>query len=954
MGVSEIKEVRKNVFVTLAGGEKGTLSARYLKGDRAGPTTPAKLLNGNVKLFISHAQMRQAHEQHKREIGLRPNLTAQFQRWFYDEPKSLRGKADPENLGFWYSATTAANFYRLLYSDKDYPSATFIKETTKKQATSVNGFDEWAFANNGGGKDYLLLVNSTELPTLQAWLDQPEGPPPLPIGPSEDSLSPKSTTEQSFALSPKKLEQLVQTIRSITAPTAEEIQQHIAAYQERFSLERLARLEGAELLYELHGRENKDCWVYWLEFKNDKTFNNTWFGGIRGGTSLKFGVYQSDEDGSWRTGSSRKTIVIDENDAIEIASRQRDQLLAAVAVLQALAQDGSAAAYASLQNDIEAAAPDFHHLAFFHKALCLYCPDAIDDYHVVPYQEHIITQLGVVPPEGPKGIYRCAGSFVSALRQLRKILEEPIPMRRFTAALNRLYGAPIHHWRVGTGESGEHWPIMRDQEFVAIGWGELGDLADRVSGYGGREGVQALKAAIVEQWPDRNKSLVTREANQLWAFYNVMKEGDRVYVAYGQTIYGVGEIVSTYQYVEDDFAYSYRRRVKWLSTDSFKAISKAGLQTTVYELHRALDIQAQAARHLDSAVAPAGPKPKPSRIANALAPVAEQLERKGQVILYGPPGTGKTYQALQVAEEMVARSSCGRAWGDLSAEERRALKGGSDPASQRIWTCTFHPAYGYEDFVEGLRAKPVAGGLEFRPEPGLFRRICALAAKHRSEDFVIIIDEFNRGDSPRIFGELLTLLELDKRERVHVQLPLSGDSFTVPRKVRILATMNTADRSISLLDAALRRRFGFVEYLPEPKVLGETSVQGLKLAEFLKVLNERLISTLGESARNLQVGHAYLMSEAQAITSLIALRNAIRYDLFPLLQEYCAEDPAALHQILGDAFYKRDAQKFNDELLEKGREVEFIDALISWDPARLSAEGIDEADEEADELDDEE
>ncbi|MFT6145988.1 MAG: 5-methylcytosine-specific restriction protein B, partial [Myxococcota bacterium] len=88
------------------------------------------------------------------------------------------------------------------------------------------------------------------------------------------------------------------------------------------------------------------------------------------------------------------------------------------------------------------------------------------------------------------------------------------------------------------------------------------------------------------------------------------------------------------------------------------------------------------------------------------------------------------------------------------------------------------------------------------------------------EPFVLIIDEFNRGDVPRIFGELLTLLELDKRERVRVELPLSGVRFTVPRNVRILATMNTSDRSISLLDAALRRRFGFVEYLPNPQVLG--------------------------------------------------------------------------------------------------------------------------------------
>ena len=483
---------------------------------------------------------------------------------------------------------------------------------------------------------------------------------------------------------------------------------------------------------------------------------------------------------------------------------------------------------------------------------------------------------------------------------------------------------------------------------MAIGWDALGDLSDIVGGFTGREGVEALKEALRTKWPDKKKNVVTREARQIWTFYNTIKEGDRVYAARGQTVLGVGEVVGPYHFEDDDFTYAFRRRVKWLTTTPFKTTSKTGLQTTVYNFSRAFDIITRSVRHMDEQVATESPKRKPRRIAKALAPVAAQLERKGQVILYGPPGTGKTYHALQVAEELVARGTHGVGWADLSTDQRGALKGAKAPELQRIWTCTFHPAYGYEDFVEGLKARPVPGGIEFRPEPGVFKRICELAEQHRTESFVLIIDEFNRGDSPRIFGELLTLLELDKRERVYVQLPLSGDRFTVPRNLRILATMNTADRSISLLDAALRRRFGFVEYMPDAGILGDSAVEGLRLGKLLGVINERLLETLGDAARNLQVGHAYFMMEAQSIASVVALRNAVRYDLLPLLQEYCAEDPGALHTLLGDAFYDRDRQRFRDQLMETGREADFIDALVSWNPDRLSAGDELEPDVEAD------
>jgi 5-methylcytosine-specific restriction protein B len=936
MAVTPIDEARQQAFSRLAGGPDRELLARFLKGNPKAPRAHAQLVEGQPRILITSQQFYDAQEKHQSEGTLRPNLHATFQRWFHDEPHSLRAVPDSRGRGAWYSATTAANFYRLLYSDQDYALST--SGARHRMGTSVNGWTEWAFSN-GGQQEYKLIIPTSQLPEVLAWLQDPQKPVPLDPSTAPDPPDPEESLAALSTLSPRALQRLSTELRGPDLPPLGSVHAQLARFRERFPLQRLQRLSGPELLEEMHGRTGRDSLVYWLEFKADDTFDTRLFGSIRGGTAHKFVVYQAAEDNAWHSSSSAGAISTDE--AVQIAVRQRDQLLAAARVLEALPEDPGHPGYATLQQDIAAAAPEFHHLAFFHKALWLYFPEKLDDYHSTTYQRHILVSVGLVPEDS--GLYAVARLFASLLHAVRSVVGSQVPMCHLTAALNRLYGAPIGHWRIGTGEQGELWEEMRQREVVAIGWGEMGDLSDIIGGYTGREALDALKDAVTARWADKRKSDNTKSAHQIWNFYNHLKEGDRVYVAYGQTIYGIGEVIGPYFYEEGHPWARFRRRVRWLTTRPLEALSKTGLQTTVYSLSDDLPLLAQAARHLDEVhVEVDAPKPKPERIAKALAPVAAQLERKGQVILYGPPGTGKTYQALAVAEELVARATHNQAWATLSAEERHALKGGQASEAQRIWMCTFHPAYGYEDFVEGLKAQPVPGGIAFRPEPGLFLRICALASAHREQQFVLIIDEFNRGDAPRIFGELLTLLELDKRERVHVQLPLSGQRFTVPRNVRILATMNTADRSISLLDAALRRRFGFVEYLPEPQVLAGASVEGLSLEALLRVINERLLRTLGDAARNLQVGHAYLMSEAQPIGSVTALRNAVRYDLLPLLQEYCAEDPGALHALLGDAFYDRQAQRFRDELLETGRETAFVEALIAWDPDRLSAADTDE------------
>ncbi len=169
-----------------------------------------------------------------------------------------------------------------------------------------------------------------------------------------------------------------------------------------------------------------------------------------------------------------------------------------------------------------------------------------------------------------------------------------------------------------------------------------------------------------------------------------------------------------------------------------------------------------------------------------------------------------------------------------------------------VRSCTFHPAYGYEDFLEGFRPHSnQEGNLIFQLRDGIFKQICSDARKKPHQKFFLLVDEINRRDIPRIFGELLTLLELDKRG-ITVNLPVSQESFSVPANLFLIGTMNTADRSIALLDTALRRRFGFVELMPDTSVFGSASVEGsIPLGPWLSALNDRIREHLGRDSRNL-------------------------------------------------------------------------------------------------------
>ncbi len=235
---------------------------------------------------------------------------------------------------------------------------------------------------------------------------------------------------------------------------------------------------------------------------------------------------------------------------------------------------------------------------------------------------------------------------------------------------------------------------------------------------------------------------------------------------------------------------------------------------------------------------------------------------------------------------------------------------------------TFHPSYSYEDFVEGFRPIETATGLVLKMADGIFKRICREAQANPKQKYLIVIDEINRANLAKVFGELITLLEKDKRG-LAITLPQSKEVFTIPPNVYILGTMNTADRSIKLLDVALRRRFAFFELMPNPDLLKGADINGLQLDSLLEALNSKIAQVEG---REKQIGHALLMANGEPIDEPEELADRFRQDILPLLQEYCYDDYGALEKYLGKKLVSADANSLNTDVINN--DASLIEALI--------------------------
>lgn len=430
----------------------------------------------------------------------------------------------------------------------------------------------------------------------------------------------------------------------------------------------------------------------------------------------------------------------------------------------------------------------------------------------------------------------------------------------------------VHYWLISPGRGAEKWSEFHKRGIISIGWRELGNLESYKSK---ADITQALKGAYVIEGSKKNDTCA------LWDFAHSIKPGDVVYAKKGQsTVLGRGIVKGGYEYVAED-DYPNERTVEWTNVGEWphpgKAVTKTLTDITAYASYvtklEALFVDDEGLPpQLPEADFP--PYTKQDFLAEVYLPGQEYdrlsslLRIKKNVILQGAPGVGKTFMAKRLAYSMMGEKN-----------------------SDRVKLVQFHQSYSYEDFIMGYR--PCQDGFELKT--GVFYDFCKKAQEDSENDYFFIIDEINRGNLSKIFGELFMLIEADKRG-VSVQLLYSDEQFCVPANVYVIGMMNTADRSLAMLDYALRRRFAFYEVSPAFESEGfQTYRESLaseqlnRLVRCVEQLNKDIESddSLG---RGFCIGHSYLCGLEGAEPTRLA--QIIDFELVPMLEEYWFDEPS--------------------------------------------------------------
>ena len=432
-------------------------------------------------------------------------------------------------------------------------------------------------------------------------------------------------------------------------------------------------------------------------------------------------------------------------------------------------------------------------------------------------------------------------------------------------------------WLMALGPRAALWEECRRQGIACLGWDDLGDITE----YENREAIEL----------GRNDSLAC------WQFCHDMKPGDTIFAKLGTTaVVGHGTVTSAYRFDPARPEYKNVRDVDWHSNfpDGVWVRDKRLVTKTLTDVS-AYPTQVDA---LKRAVGILPPLPEqqgepPYTVGSILEDgcfldhdeldaLLNRLETKKNLVLQGPPGTGKTWLAKRLAYALIGR-------GDR----------------ERICSVQFHPTLSYEDFVLGWR--PSKNGLELTK--GIFLRAIESASTDPETPFVVVIEEINRGNPAQIFGELITLLEADKRsedESLELSYATGGEPARVhvPENLHVIGTMNIADRSLALVDLALRRRFAFATLRPRidgawhcwvTEQLGVDPDAADDIQRRMAALNEAIEKSLGEQ---FCVGHSYVTPAHRLNPDDVHswFRDVVETELAPLLEEYWFDDAGRARQ----------------------------------------------------------
>lgn len=433
----------------------------------------------------------------------------------------------------------------------------------------------------------------------------------------------------------------------------------------------------------------------------------------------------------------------------------------------------------------------------------------------------------------------------------------------------------VRYWVYAPGEGSSKWDEFYNAGMMAIGWGEIGDLR----AFNTKD---AMKKKLKETFdPTLSYKNV---GHATWQFVNEMKVGDVVFAKKGShQLVGRGIVTSEYEFDGDrSDEYKNIRQVNWTHCGEWEHPGKAAIKTltdvTPYtdyvEQFNAL-FEDESEEDVEEVELSYPIYTKGNFLSEVYMSEEEYrklvgvLRIKKNIILQGAPGVGKTFVAKRLAFSMMGVKDV-----------------------DRVMMVQFHQSYSYEDFIMGFR--PSTEGFELKR--GAFYNFCKKAEIDEDNDYFFIIDEINRGNLSKIFGELFMLIENDKRG-VSLQLLYSDEKFSVPKNIYIIGMMNTADRSLAMLDYALRRRFAFFELKPGFTTEGFRAYRMYlenekfdKLTACVERLNNEISNdeSLGEG---FCIGHSYFCNLAPETIDDQVLYGIVEYELIPLLKEYWFDEP---------------------------------------------------------------
>lgn len=430
-----------------------------------------------------------------------------------------------------------------------------------------------------------------------------------------------------------------------------------------------------------------------------------------------------------------------------------------------------------------------------------------------------------------------------------------------------------NYWIYSPGDNASMWDEFYKSGIMGIGWDDVTDL----KGFSSKEKIKDFMKKVYDpSYSYKNN------AHCLWQFANEIKVGDVIFVKKGMhKIIGKGIVTSDYIYDTSRSTYRHIRKVDWQNKGEWEHPGQAVMKTltniSAYPdyVQKLLAMFAEdTSEEVSEQKEIKYPLYSKDDFLNEVYmdedtynTLTELLEAKYNVILQGAPGVGKTFAAKRLAYSIMGQKD-----------------------TSRVAMVQFHQSYSYEDFIQGYR--PSKDGFEL--VNGTFYKFCKEAEEDNERPYFFIIDEINRGNLSKILGELMMLIEKDKRGE-KIKLLYSNEWFTVPQNVRIIGMMNTADRSLALMDYALRRRFAFFDFAPAfssegfKNYLAEKDSPKLeKLIAAVESLNST-ISTDESLGNGFRIGHSYFCTDGEITDEW--LKSVVEYEVIPLIKEYWFDEP---------------------------------------------------------------